>query len=128
MSYFYKITRKTYVFEDTEHDEHNHFGQLAKLRGINLIFLRYQISIALDSHLKISSLFFIAILLLYFFQFSSLELLNALHISTRTFLSFSLTLGGGGGGPTTKKIIPPGEIQDVLCLLFILFVLSAGFG
>ena len=51
--------------------------------------LRYQISIALDSHLKVSSLFFIALLLLYSLQFFSLELLDALHISTRTHLSSS---------------------------------------
>ena len=50
---------------------------------------RYQISIAFDSHLKVSSLFFIAILSLYSVQFFSLELLNALHISTRTHLSYS---------------------------------------
>ena len=50
---------------------------------------RYQISIAFDSHLKVSSLFFIAILSLYSVQFFSLELLDALHISTRTHLSYS---------------------------------------
>ena len=40
----------------------------------------FTISIALDTHLKISSLFFIAILLLYSVQFFSLDLLNALHV------------------------------------------------
>ena len=53
--------------------------------------LRYQISVALDSHLKVSSLFFIAILSLYSLHFFSFELLDALHISTRTHLSSSLT-------------------------------------
>ena len=51
--------------------------------------LRYQISVALDSHLKVSSLFLIAILSLYSVQSFSLELLDALHISTRTHLSSS---------------------------------------
>ena len=51
--------------------------------------LRFQISTALDSHLKVSSLFFIAILSLNSVQFLSLELLDALHISTRTHLSSS---------------------------------------
>ena len=75
LSYFYKTTMQTYVFEDAEHNERNNFDQIAKLGGQKFDFrLRYQISIALDYHLKVSSLFFIAILSLYSLQFFSLEL------------------------------------------------------
>ena len=59
---------------------------LAKLQSFGAK-IWFSISLALDTHLKISSLFFIAILLLYSVQFFSLELLNALHIFTKTFLS-----------------------------------------
>ena len=65
---------------------------LTRLQSLGQKFdfrLRYQISIAFDSHLKVSSLFFIAILSLYSPQFFSLELLDALHISTRSHLSSS---------------------------------------
>ena len=74
--------------------------------------LRYQISIALDSHFKVSSLFFIAILSLYSVQFFSLELLDAPHISSLNqnsslFFFFNFSSAPSGSSSFHPALICP---------------------
>ena len=78
---------------------------LAKLQSFGAK-ISFSISIAPDTHLRISSLFFIAILLLYSVQFFSFELLNAFHISTKTFLSSSFTFLLPYSSDARRRFIP----------------------
>ena len=93
---------------------------LTKLQSFGAKIL-FSISIAPDTHLKISSLFFIAILLLYSVQFFSLEPFDALHISTRNshlfFLDSSLSSALSG----SPHSIQPSSVLASHSLFFPLF-------